>query len=153
MRVLGIDPGASGALVVLDNDQPVEWMEMPTYQPSSHRKVNCAELSAWIDNLQVEKAFIEQVHAMPGQGVSSMFYFGHSVGSVMGVLGALKIPVKEIRPVVWKKRAGLLNTDKDAARSKAINIWPKWRALDKKIKGQALADAALIALFGDGNDA
>ena len=87
---------------------------------------------------------------MPGQGVSSMFSFGHAAGTVSGVLAALHITTTLVAPASWKKAAGLIGTDKDAARSRAIQLWPKWRDLDAKIKGQALADAALIARFGGG---
>jgi len=65
----------------------------------------------------------------------------------MGVLGAMCIPHTMVTPQAWKKAAGLIGTDKDAARARAIQLWPKWRELDKKGKGQALADAALIAKF------
>jgi crossover junction endodeoxyribonuclease RuvC len=77
-----------------------------------------------------------------------MFNFGHSCGTVMGVLGALDIPHTMVTPQKWKKAAGLIGTDKDAARSRAIQLWPTWTELGSKGKGQALADAALIAKFG-----
>jgi crossover junction endodeoxyribonuclease RuvC len=146
MIKLGIDPGLSGALVALLDDQPIEWMNMPTYQVGKHNRVNCAAVAGWIRNLdQPIQAYMELVGAMPNQGVTSMFSFGHASGSIMGVLAALEIPHTLVTPQAWKKHAGLLGQDKDAARSKAIQIWPTWRELDKKGKGQALADAALIA--------
>jgi crossover junction endodeoxyribonuclease RuvC len=86
---------------------------------------------------------------MPGQGVASMFSFGHSAGVIQGVLGAFEIPVVMVTPQSWKKRAGIIGQDKDASRSKAIQMWPKWRELDKKGVGQAYADAAFIALYGE----
>lgn len=150
--ILGIDPGLSGALVLLDKGEPIEWTHMPTYQVGKSNRVNCAAVALWIDSIfvhsTIKEAKIELVHAMPGQGVTSMFSFGHAVGSLMGVLGTLMIPVTQVPPRTWKAAAGLLGTDKDAARSRAIELWPKWRDLDKKGKGQALADAALIGRFG-----
>ena len=148
MRILGIDPGLTGALVMLEDDQPIEWMEMPTYAVGSHNRVNCAALASWIKQCGLTEAFMELTGARPGQGVTSMYTFGHACGSVSGVLGALEIPVTMVTPQSWKKRAGLTLKDKDEARSKAIQIWPHWRDLDKKGKGQALADAALIAKHG-----
>ena len=149
MRRIGIDPGISGAIVVLDFDEPVEWSLMPTMKIGSQNRVNAVALAAMIrgyaQSYQPVVAFVEQVGARPNQGVSSMFSFGHSAGLVAGVLGAFEIPTTYVTPQSWKKREGLSNTDKDAARSRAIQIWPSWRALDKKIAGQALADAALIA--------
>jgi len=149
MRILGIDPGLTGALVMLEDDQPIEWMEMPTYVVGSSNRVNCAALASWIKHLPwLDGACVELTGARPGQGVTSMYTFGHACGSVSGVLGALEVPVTMVTPQSWKKRAGLTIKDKDEARSKAIQIWPHWRDLDKKGKGQALADAALIAKHG-----
>lgn len=78
-----------------------------------------------------------------------MFTFGHAAGAIAGVLAALRIPATYITPQRWKKAAGLIGKDKDAARSRAIQLWPRWAALGKKGEGQALADAALIARFGN----
>jgi len=149
MRVLGIDPGASGALVLLEDGQPIEWTEMPTVKIGSATRVNAAALADFIASSCCTHVYVEQVGAMPGQGVSSMFNFGHSTGTVMGVLGAMGLPTTLVTPQVWKKAAGLIGKDKDAARARALQLWPKWRELDKKGKGQALADAALIAMHGD----
>ena len=151
MRLIGIDPGASGAIVVIDNGEPIEWMLMPTMKVGSTTKVNAAALSHFIlcatgdvDGI----ARVEHVHAMPKQGVSSSFNFGHSCGVIEGVLGALEISIELVTPQKWKKAAGLIGTEKDAARVKAIQLWPSWRELDKKGAGQAYADAALIARYG-----
>jgi len=149
MRTLGIDPGASGALVLLEDGQPIEWTAMPTTKIGASTRVNAPALADWIASTCCTHVYVEQVHAMPGQGVTSMFNFGHSCGTVMGVLGAMGLPHTMVTPQAWKGRAGWIGTDKDAARSRAIQLWPKWRDLDKKGKGQALADAALIAAYGE----
>jgi crossover junction endodeoxyribonuclease RuvC len=148
MRILGIDPGLSGAFVLLEDGTPIEWGLMPTMVEGSNNRVNGASLAALWRFANIDIAFMEQVNAMPGQGVTSMFTFGHAAGTVRGVLGALEIPVRMVTPQAWKKHVGLLNKDKDAARSLAIQMWPNWRVLDKKGEGQALADAALIARYG-----
>ncbi len=150
---IGVDPGASGAIVILHDLQPVEWLLMPTIAVGSGRRVDCAEVARFLRGCGAHigsHALFELVGAMPGQGVTSMFAFGHSTGSVTGVLAALGIPVTHVTPQRWKKRAGLIGKDKDAARSRAIQLWPHWAALGKKGAGQALADAALIARFGGG---
>jgi len=149
MRVLGIDPGASGALVLLENGQPIEWAAMPTTKIGTATRVNAAALTDFIASCCCTHVYVEAVHAMPGQGVTSMFNFGHSCGTIMGVLGALGLPHTFVTPQKWKKAAGLIGTDKDASRARALQLWPKWRDLDKKAKGQAFADAALIAKYGD----
>lgn len=148
MIIIGIDPGASGAIVVMQGDKLIEWEAMPIVKIGAATRVNAPALAAILRSFGEAHAYVEQVGAMPGQGVSSMFSFGHAAGVVAGVLGALQITTTLVTPQAWKKRAGLIGQDKDAARSRAIQLWPEWRALDLKGKGQALADAALIARFG-----
>jgi crossover junction endodeoxyribonuclease RuvC len=151
MRTIGIDPGATGALVMLEDGNPIEWMEMPTMKIGSATRVNAAAVADFMGSSLCDHVYVEQVGAMPGQGVSSMFNFGHSVGTIMGVLGAMGIPCTLVTPQFWKREMGLIGTDKDAARSRAIQLWPTWKELHKKGKGQALSDAALIALAGSKN--
>ena len=148
MRVIGIDPGASGAIVLLEDGEPIEWLLMPTMKVGSTTKVNAASLARFIFESGALKVYVEFVHSMPKQGVTSSFNFGHSCGVIEGVLGAFMTPYELVTPQKWKKAAGLIGSDKDAARVKAIQMWPKWQCLDKKGQGQALADAALIAKFG-----
>lgn len=148
-RIVGIDPGIGGACVLLENGFPIEWARMPALTLGVKRRVNGAALASMLQEWQPELAVLELVGAMPGQGVSAMFSFGHAAGVAEGVIAALGIPVCHITPQAWKKRAGLLGKDKDAARAAAIARWPIWRALDKKGEGQALADAALMALHGE----
>jgi len=148
---IGIDPGASGAIVIMDEHCTlIEWVPMPTVKVGSNTRVNGAELRALLENFDDGHAYLELTGAMPGQGVTSMFSFGHANGVVSGVLAAMHIATTLVTPQAWKKRAGLIGTDKDAARSRAIQLWPAWRDLAAKGKGQALADAALIAKFGGG---
>lgn len=149
-NIIGVDPGCSGAIVVLSHDlKPIEWTRTPTMTIGKNTRVNAAELAAFLrpfaDNSVV---YMEQVSAMTGQGVTSMFNFGHATGTAMGVLAALGMQITLVTPQSWKKNAGLLGTEKDAARSRAIMLWPDWRDLDKKGQGQAFADAALIGMYG-----
>ena len=145
---IGIDPGCSGAVVVLQDDTVVAWALMPTIKVGSSTRVNGTALAAFLQPYRGSHAWLEQVHAMPGQGTTSMFTFGHAAGVAQGVIQALGIPCTLITPQVWKRRAGLIGKDKDAARSRAIQLWPQWRELDAKGRGQALADAALMARVG-----
>ena len=146
MRVIGIDPGITGALVLLEDGMPIEWIHMPTVKLAKSSRVNAVALAEFFKQ-ECDLVVIEQVHAMPKQGVSSMFSFGHAAGTIAGVLGALQLPYMYVTPQAWKKHYNLIGKDKDAARTRAIQHWPHWRDLDKKIKGQALADAALIGMF------
>lgn len=151
--LIGIDPGISGAVCILQSRAhpvPIEWFRMPSVKVGKSSRVNAAEIARALREFDVGHAYIERVGAMPGQGVTSMFTFGHAAGLVEGVIAALSIPITLVDPQAWKRRAGLIGKDKDAARSRAIQLWPTWGALGKKGEGQAFADAALIARFGEG---
>ena len=89
---------------------------------------------------------IEHVTAMPGQGVTSMFNFGQSFGILKGICSAMQIPMYFVRPAKWKKYFGLINSEKDASRTRAIEIFPYFSSqLSKKDSNKA--DAILIASF------
>lgn len=157
MIVIGIDPGCSGALVALHSDGSyLAHLDMPTIKVGTKSRVNGAAVSAFLHGLLAEHAldglhcYLEQVGAMPGQGVSSMFTFGHAAGLVEGVVTGAGIPLDLVTPQAWKKSAGLIGKDKDAARSRAVQLYPGLRVLDLKGKGQAVADALLIARYGAG---
>lgn len=153
--IIGIDPGCTGALAILNDDgELVDTLLMPTIKVGTKNRVNGAAVAAWLQGHRIDhalepwNAFLEQVGAMPGQGVSSMFTFGHAAGLVEGVVTGAGIPLTLVTPQAWKKKAGLIGQDKDAARSRAIQLYPGCRLLDLKGKGQALADAILIARHG-----
>lgn len=149
--VLGIDPGCSGALVlVTEHGGYIDHLAMPTIKVGTKSRVNGAAVAAWVRQYGITHAYLEQVGAMPGQGTASMFTFGHAAGVAEGILQGLNIPYTLVTPQAWKKSAGLIGSDKDAARSRAIQLYPEIRALDAKAKGQAIADALLIARFGIG---
>lgn len=145
---IGIDPGCTGAIVVLEDDVPVDALFMPTIKVGTNTRVNGAAVRSLLEKYPGAPVFLELVNAMPKQGGASGFTFGHAAGLVQGVVTGAGNPLTLVTPQKWKKAAGLIGTEKDAARSKAILIWPHWRDLDAKAKGQALADAALIARFG-----
>jgi crossover junction endodeoxyribonuclease RuvC len=158
MFIIGVDPGCSGAIVILDlGGAYVAHLDMPTVKVGTKSRVNAAAVAAFLryhidalpfHHVSMMHAFIEQVGAMPKQGVSSMFTFGHACGVIEGVIIGLGIPHTKITPQAWKKSAGLIGSDKDAARSRAIQLYPELRALDAIGKGQAIADALLIARHG-----
>lgn len=149
--VLGIDPGCSGALVIItEQGVYIDHLAMPTIKVGTKSRVNGAAVAAWVRQYGITHAYLEQVGAMPGQGTASMFTFGHAAGVAEGILQGLNIPYTLVTPQAWKKSAGLIGSDKDAARSRAIQLYPGLRALDAKAKGQAIADALLIARYGIG---
>lgn len=151
--ILAIDPGSSGCLALMSIDgRYIGHLHMPTIKVGSKTRVNGAAVMGWLSprlyEFQISHAYLEQVQAMPGQGVSSMFTFGHAAGLVEGVITGAGIPLTLVTPQAWKKHAGLIGSDKDAARSRAVQLFPGIRDLDLKAKGQALADALLIGRYG-----
>ena len=148
---LSVDPGASGCLALLaGGGEYVDHLAMPTIKVGKRNRVNGAAVYGWLGKWlpDVEHAFIEQVQSMPKQGVASTFSFGHSAGLIEGVITGAGIPLTLVTPQRWKKHAGLIGSDKDAARSRAVQLYPALRDLDEKGKGQALADALLIGRYG-----
>ena len=132
MFIIGIDPGISGAICFFENGKIIEIIDMPnmTDGKKSKKQVNGAqiynEISERIKNVPKYEinVVLEQVSAMPGQGVTSMFNFGQSFGVIKGICAAMRLPLHFVRPAKWKKYFNLLKTEKDASRSKAIEIFP-----------------------------
>ena len=93
------------------------------------------------------KVIIEHVSAMPGQGVTSMFNFGQSFGILKGICSAMNLPMYFVRPAKWKKHFNLINSSKDASRTKAIEIFPYFSTNLSKKKDANKADAILIASY------
>ena len=154
MIIFGIDPGVSGAICVLNKKKIVEVYEMPTMidGKKNKRQVNGAEVTnIFLKELSYEKkeakVVVEQVNAMPGQGVTSMFNFGQSFGVIKGVCAALRLPVYFVRPVKWKKYFNLIKTNKDASRTKVIEIFPNISSKISRKKDSNKADSILIAKY------
>jgi crossover junction endodeoxyribonuclease RuvC len=144
--ICGIDPGLSGALAFIFQNDPnrVAIEDMPTADGDI-----CAPLlSAIIKKYAPSYAVIEFVASMPGQGVASTFKFGKSYGQALGVLGANAVPLHYVTPKKWKSRFNLLKTDKEAARNKALQLFPACAENFRLIKHHNRADAALIAKYG-----
>ena len=155
MLVIGIDPGISGSICFFEDGKILDVVEMPTMtegkknkrQVNGHQMYN--ELSSRIKgyNAQNINVVVEQVSAMPGQGVTSMFNFGQSFGVIKGICAAMQLPIFFVRPVKWKKHFELINSQKDASRTKAIEMFPKISSILSKKKDSNKADAILIASF------
>lgn len=153
MVILGCDPGQTGAIAAYDGTIITGLIDMPTMARlhGSGRQVDPYTLATEILDLcggRNATAVIEAVSAMPGQGVSSMFRFGESVGVVLGVIGALQMPVRWVTPQRWKKAAGIVGKDKDAARSLAIQLHPEVADMLTRKKDHNRGESILIARFG-----
>jgi len=159
MLIFGIDPGISGAICALKEGNITEIYEMPTMidGKKNKRQVNGAEVAniflKEINNQDsnekgdTAKVVVEHVTAMPGQGVTSMFNFGQSFGVVKGICAALKLPIYFVRPVKWKKHFNLIGTNKDASRTKVIEIFPHISSKIPRKKDSNKADSILIAKY------
>ena len=155
MLVIGIDPGISGSICFFQDGKIIDVVEMPTMTEGKKNKkqVNGSqifnEISERIKKLDKKdiKVIIEQVSAMPGQGVTSMFNFGQSFGILKGICSAMQLPMYFVRPAKWKKYFNLINSEKDASRTRAIEIFPYFSGQLSRKKDSNKADAILIASF------
>ena len=155
MLIIGIDPGITGSICFFEDGKIIDVVEMPNMAEGKKNKkqVNGAqiyhEILLRIKNLNKEeiKVVIEQVSAMPGQGVTSMFNFGQSFGILKGICSAMQLPMYFVRPAKWKKYFSLINSEKDASRTRAIEIFPYFSSQLSRKKDSNKADAILIASF------
>jgi len=155
MLVIGIDPGISGAICFFEEGQIKEIIDMPTMADGkkNKRQINGPqtynEIYSRIKNVSKNDitVVIEQVSAMPGQGVTSMFNFGQSFGVLKGICSAMQLSMQFVRPAKWKKYFGLIKAEKDASRTKVIEIFPYISSRLSKKKDSNKADAILIASF------
>ena len=155
MLIIGIDPGISGSICFFEDGKILDVIEMPTMNEGkkNKRQVNGAqiynEITDRINKLQKKdvRVVVEQVSAMPGQGVTSMFNFGQSFGIIKGICSAMQLPLYFVRPAKWKKYFNLIKSEKDASRTRAIEIFPYFSSHLSKKKDSNKADAILIASF------
>ena len=155
MLIIGIDPGISGSICFFEEGKIIDVVIMPTMTEGkkNKRQVNGSqvynEIFKRINKVgkQNVRVIIEQVSAMPGQGVTSMFNFGQSFGILKGICSAMQLPMYFVRPAKWKKYFGLINSEKDASRTRAIEMFPHFSSQLSKKKDSNKADAILIANF------
>ena len=155
MLIIGIDPGISGAICFFEDGQVKEIIDMPVMAEGkkNKRQINGPqtynEILKRINKFQKKDIIvvIEQVSAMPGQGVTSMFNFGQSFGVIKGICSALSLPIYFVRPTKWKKHFNLIKTNKDASRTKVIEVYPEISSKLSRKKDANKADAILIARY------
>ena len=153
MKIIGIDPGLSGAIAIMQEKKVIHLVDMPIMSEGkkNKRQLNSAQLvkiiKENIENNDEIAVIVENVSAMPGQGVTSMFNFGQTFGAIKGVCAALELPIFFVRPSKWKKHFDLINSSKDASRTKAIEMYPALSNQLAKKKDVNKSDAILIARF------
>ncbi len=132
MLIIGIDPGISGSICFFEEGKIIDVINMPTMTDGKKNKkqVNGSQIYNEISKRikktgdQNIRVVIEQVSAMPGQGVTSMFNFGQSFVILKGICSAMQLPMYFVRPAKWKKYFNLINSEKDASRTRAIEFFP-----------------------------
>ena len=155
MIIVGIDPGISGALCFFSNGNVIDVIDMPTMAEGKKNKKQVNGRQIFNEILNIKNTFaghkinvvVEQVSAMPGQGVTSMFNFGQSFGVIKGICSAMELPIFYVRPAKWKKYFNLINAEKDASRTKVIEMFPKISQKMSRKKDNNKADAILIAKY------
>ena len=153
MKIIGIDPGLSGAIAIIENNTVLGIFDMPVMAEGkkNKRQLNSAQLvniiKEYVKKEEEIVVVVEQVNAMPGQGVTSMFNFGQTFGAIKGISATLKLPIFFVRPSKWKKHFELINSSKDASRTKVIEMYPSFADKLSKKKDVNKSDAILIARF------
>ena len=153
MKIIGIDPGLNGAIAVLKDNKVKEIFDAPVMPEGkkNKRQLNSAQLVKLLKDIMSDNeeiaVIVENVSAMPGQGVTSMFNFGQSFGVLKGICSAMQLPMYFVRPAKWKKYFNLIKSEKDASRTKAIQIFPYISSQLSRKKDSNKADAILIASF------
>jgi len=148
MKIIAFDPGLNGSRAVLSRDGLVVVDDLPTIGEGTQRRVDAANLADLIREYgPYSLAVVEQVHAMPGNGTASMFRFGQAYGTILGILGAIAIPVRFVTPAQWKK-AMRLDSSAETSRARAIETWPHHAGLFARKRDHNRAEAALLALWG-----
>lgn len=140
--VIGIDPGQSGGIAV-NAGKLIEASKMPETERDIVDLLIEYRDNAFNMGLELI-CYLELVHSMPKQGVSSSFKFGKSYGTLIGILAALRIPYELVTPQKWQQAMGCMSRgDKNITKQKAQALFPQVPKIT-----HAIADALLIAGYG-----
>lgn len=153
MAIVGIDPGKTGALAILHADGSAQFFDVPRITLKKKDKPAWSEWSnSWSTALRwaaPDMVVIEDIAARPGQGVTSMFTFGRTLGFAHGIVGSVcTCPIHFVTPSQWKAKLGLLNSDKGASREKCRTLYPSTAASVARVKDDGRAEALLLAHYG-----
>jgi crossover junction endodeoxyribonuclease RuvC len=150
MRLLGIDPGLSGALAIVEVTDHVpaliDAIDMPVAGTGAKARVDVIAVTKWISGHAPSIVYVERAQAFPGQGASSTFAYGRSVGAIEAAVALTNLPFILVEPAVWKRKLRLPGKDKEAARQRALQLFPRSHALLIRKKDHGRAEAALIVV-------
>ena len=147
--ILGVDPGFGGAMALLNqDDNSILFQDMPIMIFMGRKQIDPYQLAIFIEGHAslISIAAIEDVAAMPGQGVTGMFRFGYTAGLISGIVAAHYIPALKIKPAVWKSSLGLGRSKAESVK-KAKNLYPHIANMLTRKKDDGRAEAVLIAHF------
>jgi len=155
VKYLGIDPGIHGGLAIIEFSngaapQLIAAIDIPTIGVGAKERVDAIALTEWFLNHGPQHAYVERAQAMPRQGSSSGFKYGRSVGAIEATIVTSGIPMTIVEPTMWKKAHRLRGGDKEGARQRALQLFPSAHAMLSRKKDHQRAEAALVALFGNG---
>jgi crossover junction endodeoxyribonuclease RuvC len=147
-RALGIDPGINGGLAVIESAKVIDAIDVPVIGSAAKERVDGIAIREWIEEHRPSFAFIERAGAMPKQGSSSGFKYGRAAGALEATIALSGIPIQIIEPAVWKRALRLSGKDKEAARQRALELFPAAHALLARKRDHGRAEAILIAMYG-----
>ena len=150
MRIVGIDPGKTGAIAVV-NERICAVVDTPVFGTRSRPgDLNPDGMISVLRSMEPHHVYIETQQAMPKQGVSSTFQTGYGYGLWIGIITALGLPWTAVRPAAWKRvmLAGLDKTDKSVSRIAAARLFPQVAADLSRVSDHGRAEALLIAAYG-----
>ena len=137
-------------MAVFDGDDLIAVVDMPTHELSRNgkakRQIAASTLAGIFTQHDPRHVIVEKVSAMPGQGVTSMFSFGRTLGIIEGIIAAYNIPVTYVTPGVWTKGIGR-GAGKDASRARACELYPSHQKSFSRVKDDGRADAVLIGAW------
>ena len=145
LRVCGIDPGLTGAIAML-NGHGVALFDLPVTRGEINGLALHAELALANEVDPITAVFLEETHAMPGNGSKANFSQGFTMGAIVTAVRMASLPLHRVAPSTWKTKMGLRGKTKDASRHLASELWPGSEF--KLVKHHNRAEAALIARYG-----
>jgi crossover junction endodeoxyribonuclease RuvC len=151
MRIAAIDPGLSGAAVILEQINGavmlISIVDVPIMGEGAKRRLDAFSFARWLYDHAPTHAYIENARAMPKQGVTSMFRYGRIAGAIEGTVAACRIPMTLIEPATWKRHLKL-NSSKEDCRARAIQLLPDAAGKLQRVKDHHRAEAILLGFYG-----
>lgn len=151
MRIVGIDPGVSGAVSLIEDGKLISVDDLPVVEvvvsKKKRRSIAPVLLFDLMAKLKPDLVILESVGVRSGEGAVGAFSFGRTFGVIEGIIAAQKIPCEYVTPATWKKAVGV-PADKTVVRNYAMQLFPEFAAKFARVKDDGRAEACLIALYG-----